>query len=103
MKTLIAPIAILLALTVTIRMTRAAPADDPNVKEGAIVSVDARKLVLLDAGGMKSNLNLADSVQVTINGKPSKLMDLKTGTQVRVRMNVEGDAVSIATIDSKIK
>ncbi|HEV3418419.1 MAG TPA: hypothetical protein VG056_16460, partial [Pirellulales bacterium] len=71
MKKLIAPVVILLALMVTIRVARAA--DDPNVKEGAIVSVDAHKLVLLDGGGAKSNLNLADSVQVTVNGKPSKL------------------------------
>jgi hypothetical protein len=103
MKKLIAPIAILLALTAMIRVARAAPADEQNVKEGAIVSVDGSKLVLLDSSGTKSRMSLADAVQVTINGQPSELTDLKKGTLVRARTNVDGIVVSITTVDSKIK
>ena len=91
-----------LALAAT-RLIAAPTAADPNTKEGKIVSVSTGKLVLQEAPGSQSTLAVADSVVVSINGKVSKLEDLKKGVQVRVKTNTAGDVISITTMDGPNK
>jgi outer membrane receptor for ferrienterochelin and colicin len=99
----VASAALLLAVLAATRLIAAPAAADPNTKEGKIVSVSTGKLVLQEAPGSQSTLTVADSVVVSINGKVSKLEDLKKGVQVRVKTNTAGDVISITTMDGPNK
>lgn len=98
-----ASITILLAVAIAGRAAALVAADDPNTKEGTFVSVKMGKLSLTEASGKQATLHVADAVQVIVNGKPAKLMDLKKGTQIRAKLNVDGDVILIMTIDENIK
>jgi len=76
--------------------------DDPNTKEGTFVSIKMGQLTLTETGGKQTTLHVADAVQVIVNGKPAKLMDLKKGTPIRAKLSVDGDVILIMTIDEKI-
>jgi len=78
-------------------------APDANTREGKIVSVGGGKLVLAEMVGKESTLTVSDSVVVMINGKMSKIEDLKKGTLVRVKTSTAGDVTSISTLDGPTK
>jgi hypothetical protein len=103
MSRIIAPVVLFLAAAIAGRAAGMLAADDPNTKEGAFVSVKMGKLSLTEASGKQATLHVADAVQVIVNGKPAKLMDLKKGMQIRAKLNVDGDVILIMTIDENIK
>jgi hypothetical protein len=102
MNTFIAPMSFILATVIAARATATLALDDPNTKEGTFVSLKMGKLTLTETGGKQSSLHVADAVQVLVNGKPAKLMDLKNGMSIRAKLNVDGDVILIMTIDEKI-
>ncbi len=93
----------LLAACAAVRLVGGPAVADPNTKEGKIVSVGSGKLVLQESAGSQSTLTVADSAVVSINGKVSKLQDLKKGIQVRVKTNTSGDVIAITTMDGPNK
>jgi hypothetical protein len=101
MNRLLASVA--LAMALVFAAVAAPAANDPNTKEGKVVSVGSGKLVLQENPGSQSTMTVADSAVVTINGKAAKLMDLKKGIQVRIKTNTAGDVVSITTMDGPNK
>ncbi len=103
MNKLIPSAIFLLAACAAIRLAAAPAVNDPNTKEGKIVSVESGKLVLQESAGAQTTLTVADSVVVSINGKVAKLQDLKKGTQVRAKTNTSGDVVAITTMDGPNK
>jgi hypothetical protein len=103
MKTFIAPLAFIVAVVIVTRATAMLAVDDPNTKEGTFVSLKMGKLTLTETGGKQTSLHVADAVQVIVNGKPAKLMDLKKGMQIRAKLSVDGDVILIMTIDENIK
>jgi hypothetical protein len=103
MKTFIAPLAFIVAVVIAARATAMLAVDDPNTKEGTFVSLKMGKLTLTETGGKQTSLHVADAVQVIVNGKPAKPMDLKKGMQIRAKLSVDGDVILIMTIDENIK
>lgn len=99
MNKFLAPAAIALVLMMVSQALALSSAPDTSTKEGKIVSVGAGKLVLAEMAGKESTLTVSDSCVVMINGKMSKIEDLKKGTPVRVKTNTNGDVTMISTVD----
>jgi hypothetical protein len=91
--------AVALTLVLVSRALALSTAPDTGTKEGKVVSVGAGKLVLAEMVGKESTLTVSDSCVVMINGKMSKIEDLKKGTPVRIKTNTNGDVTMISTID----
>ena len=52
--------------------------------EGKVVSITGDNLVMANKEGKKSSQALAEDAQVTCDGTPCKLEDLKAGSNIRV-------------------
>jgi hypothetical protein len=80
--------ALLLITAAAARAADDAPAGDPPLKmgfmKGVIVRVDGTDLIFKDKKGPEVTVATTDATQVTIDGKPATLADLKEGYAVQV-------------------
>ena len=112
-RALLVPVAAIAAVALLAAPLALAQADEPKVMKGSVVSVDAAAgtFVLKDEekkGNVEKDttFHLAKKPRILIDGKPSRLEDLKPGTEVRVSFDVDGRkrmAHTIETVDAKKK
>lgn len=97
--------AILLAVAVLVPAFWSAPAaedEKPNVMEGKVVKAAEGKLVMTDKDGKNEHSHfVAKDATITIDGKASKLEDLKPGHMVRVTTKKRDDKVLAVVIEAK--
>lgn len=68
--------------------------------EGMVVSAGGGKLALRDKAGKESSHTVGTDAQITVNGRPGKLEDLKPG--MTVRATSDGTVIiAVATVDDK--
>jgi len=83
----------------TLSSLNLAPAAEPQIHKGTVVSASNGQLVLKDASGKEQTHLVSRETKVTINGRVGRLEELKMSTQVRVTTEGSDKVVSIATID----
>jgi hypothetical protein len=74
----------------------------PAAHEGTVVSVTANKLTMKDEAGKEHSHMVGADAKITVNGKPGKLEDLKTGVKIQVMTGEAGKVLAISTVD-KVK
>jgi len=72
-----------------------------STQDGKVVSIASGKLVMTNKAGKECSFVVADDVTVTLDGKASKLEDLKAGMRIRVTTlkSDQGVATGIEAID----
>ncbi len=75
---------IALALVVFVSAPALAQAQAGNTHEGTIVSAKNNEIVMKDKAGKEMTHQLAPNASVLVDGKASKLSDLKPGQKVRI-------------------
>jgi len=99
--------ALLLAVAVLVPAFWAAPtltAEDEklNVHEGKVVRVAEGKLVMTDTDGKNEHSHfVAKDAKITVDGKDSRLEDLKPGHMIRVTTKKKDDKVLAVVIEAK--
>jgi len=83
----------------TLSSLNLAPAAEPQIHKGTVVSASNGQLVLKDASGKEQTHLVSRETKVTINGRVGRLEELKMSMQVRVTTEGSDKVVSIATID----
>src|SRR3954464_10417083 len=77
-------------------------ADDTHT--GKVVSATGNKLVMTDKDGKNEHTHtVADTANITCDGKECKLADLKPGTPIRVTISKEGDKKMATRIEANTK
>src|ERR1700730_2692337 len=100
----------LVALALSLFVGASALADDSkaaergNSHDGTVISVTAEKLVMKDIArngveAKEMTYRLADNARVTIDGKKSKLEDLKADQKIRVT-NKQGDDSWVVKVEA---
>ncbi len=90
----------LLAMAVAVVVLVTEGVHGGQVRDGIIVSVAAGKLVVADGIG-EHPYDVGLKAKITLDGKPAKLAELKTGDGVRVAQNNEGQVVAVAALRLK--
>ena len=76
-----------------------APAGDPHMLKGTVVSATAGRLVMKDSGGKEHSYSVDSVTKITVNGKPGKLEDLQETMPVQVTTDDKGKVLAVSTID----
>jgi hypothetical protein len=70
--------------------------------EGKVVKVEAGKLTMTDKDGKNEHTHaIPADAKITLDGKASKLEDLKAGQSVKVTVEKKDEKLSIVSIDAK--
>jgi len=83
----------------TLACLNLAPAAEPQIHKGTVVSAANGQLVLKATSGKEQTHLVSRETKVTINGRVGRLEELKMSTKVRVTTDGGDKVVSIATID----
>jgi hypothetical protein len=86
-------------LLATFACLHVAPAAEPQIHKGTVVSASNGQLVLKDASGKEQTHLVSRETKVTINGRVGRLEELKMSTRVRVTTEGSDKVVSVATVD----
>jgi hypothetical protein len=72
-----------------------------NTHEGTIVSATANQIVMKDKAGKEMTHQLAPNARVLVDGKESKVADLKPGLKVRIttKKGDEKTALKVEALD----
>ena len=76
-----------------------APAGDPQMHKGTVVSAGDGRLVMKDTGGKEHSYSVDSVTKITVNGKPGKLEDLQETMPVQVTTDEKGKVLAVSTID----
>ena len=101
MKGLLLLLALLTFGVATATTPQAVVADEGHSHDGTVVSTAPGKLTMKDEGGKEHSHDIGAAVKITVNGRPGKLDDLKSGMKIRVTTDKEGMVLTLATIDSE--
>lgn len=74
---------------------------DPQVHEGMVVSASTGQLSMRAADGKEHMFKTNDMTRITVNGKPGKLEDLKSGMAIRVMLDAMKQVTAISTVDDR--
>lgn len=83
----------------TLAGLKLAPAAEPQIHKGTVVSATNSQLVLKDASGREQTHLVSRETKITINGRVGRMEELKMSTRVRVTTDGGDKVVGIATID----
>lgn len=76
-----------------------APAVEPQIHKGTVISASNGQLVLKDNSGREQTHLVSGETKITINGRVGRLEELKMSTKVRVTTEGGNKVVSVATVD----
>jgi hypothetical protein len=76
-------------------MNGTALAQKNNTHDGKVVSVKGDKLTMEGANGKEHTHDVAATAKITVDGKEARLLDLKSGTRVRVTVDDTNHATRI--------
>lgn len=76
-----------------------APAAEPQIHKGTVISASNGQLVLKDTSGKEQTHLVNGETKITINGRVGRLEELKMSTKVRVTTEGGNKVVSVATVD----
>ena len=69
--------------------------------DGTVVSAGMGALAMKDDQGKEHRHKIDESVEITVNGKPAVLDDLKAGMKIRVTMDKDNRVLSVSTRDDE--
>jgi hypothetical protein len=74
----------------------------PGTHEGKVVKIDGTKLTMSDKDGNNKHTHAVPAdAKILIDGKESKLTDLKAGMEIKVTAEKQGDKNQITKIEGK--
>jgi hypothetical protein len=78
-----------------------APAGDPQIHKGTVVSASDNRLVMKDSGGKEHSYSVDSVTKITVNGKPGRLEDLQETMPVQVTTDEKGKVLAVSTMDKE--
>jgi hypothetical protein len=76
-----------------------APAGDPQLHKGTVVSATDNRLVMKDSSGKEHSYTVDSVTKITVNGKPGRLEDLQETMPVQVTTDEKGKVLAVSTMD----
>jgi hypothetical protein len=76
-----------------------APAGDPQMHKGTVVSAGDGRLVMKDSAGKEQSYSVDTVTKITVNGKPGRLEDLQETMPVQVTTDEKGKVLAVSTMD----
>lgn len=94
-------LACLLAAVALIAFAGPAVAEEKVIDNLKVVKAGDGKITVSDAKGQEHSAGVASDAKITVDGKDTKLGDLKVGLTIKVTLNKDSGNITVTKIEGK--